>query len=175
MLKLEERTTEFADTLQSAASMFNGWKSDHVKLVSKVASTSEAMSRSEKDVAQLRVEVASKSQNHDKLVSKVASTSEAMSRLEKDMAQLRVQVASNSQKSLHHRSRSPIFRGHGKQHVRKGDIVWLCPRPGGKPTLKRYVVATNGRFSELSYDKAGKLPHGRSVRNEDLFVQRPCR
>ena len=51
----------------------------------------------------------------------------------------------------------------------------MSPRPGGEPTLKRYVVSTNGRFSELSDDKAGKVPHGHSVRNEDLFVQRSRR
>ena len=147
VLKLQERTTEFTGTLQSVASMVNGWKSDH-----------------------------------DKLVGKVASTSEAMSHLEKEVAQLRAEVASKSKKSLRNRSRSPIVRCHctlarlhGKQHLRKGDIVWICPRSGGEPTLKRYVVATNGRFSELSNDKAGKVPHGHSVRNEDLFVQRSCR
>ena len=147
VLQLQDRTTEFAATLQSVTSMVNGWKSDH-----------------------------------DKLVSKVSSTSEAMSQLEKDVAQLRVEVASKSQKSIRNRSRSPIGRCrctlgrlHGKQHLRKGDVVWICPRPGGEPTLKRYVVATNGRFSELCNDKAGKVSHGKSVRNEDLFVQRSCR
>ena len=147
VLKLKDRTTEFADTLQSVTSMVDVWKSDH-----------------------------------DKLVSKVASTSEAMSHLEKDVAQLRAEVASNSKKSVRIRSRSPIVRCHctlgrlhGKQHLRKGDIVWMSPRPGREPTLKRYVVSTNGRFSELSNDKAGKVPHGHSVRNEDLFVQRYCR
>lgn len=147
VLELKDRTTQFAGALQSVASMVNGWKSDH-----------------------------------DKLVSKVASTSEAMLQLEKDVAQLRVEVASKSKKSIRNRSRSPIVRGHctlgrlhGKQHLRKGDIVWICARPGGEPTLKRYVVSTNGRFSELSNDKAGKVPHGHSVRNEDLFVQRSRR
>ena len=147
VLKLKDRTTEFAGTLQSVASMVNGWKSDQ-----------------------------------DKLVSKVDSTSEAMLHLERDVAQLRMEVASKSKKSHRHRSRSPLLRCHctlgrvhGKEYLRKGDVVWLCPRSGGEPTLKRCVVATNGRYSVLSNDKAGKVPHGNAVRTEDLFVQRSCR
>ena len=146
VLKLKDRTTEFAGTLQSVTSMVNVWKLDH-----------------------------------DKLVSKVASTSEAMSNLEKNVAQLRVEVASNSKKYIRNRSRSPMVRYHckhgrlhGEQYFRKGDIVWICPRPGGEPTLKRYVVATNGRFSELSNDKAGKVPHGHTVRNQELFIKSSC-
>ena len=149
VFKLESTTTEIANTLSNITAVVNGWKS-----------------------------------GQDKLANQVHATAEHVVLLQKEMVQLRSEVAAKSIKRVHSRSRSPLSRCCHCSFLRfdrkidnklqKGDEVWPSPRHGGRPTVKRYIFATNGRSSELSNDKAGRVRCGDFVRNENLFIKSVC-
>ena len=149
MLNLESTTTNIVTTLSTLTGVVDGWKLDQ-----------------------------------EKLVSKVNATADNLAQLQKEMVQLRSEVVAESSKRVYVRSRSPLHRccycsivrfdRKTDNKLQKGDSVWLVPRPGASPTLKRYVVAANGRFSQLSTDKAGRVRCGERVCNEELFIKSGC-
>lgn len=146
--KLESATTEIVKTLSTVTILVNGWKSDSEKIASRVDATDEQLVQLQKEVVQLRSEVAAK-----------------------------------SSKRGFARSRTPLSRCHCSivrfnrnmdRILQKGDEVWMVPRHGREPTLKRYVLGTNGRSSELSHDRAGRVRLNDLVRNEELFIKSVC-
>ena len=149
MLNLESTTTNIVTTLSTLTGVVDGWKLDQ-----------------------------------EKLVSKVNATADNLAQLQREMVQLRSEVAAKSIKRVHSRSRSPLSRCCHCSFLRfdrkidnklqKGDEVWPSSRHGGRPTVKRYIFATNGRSSELSNDKAGRVRCGDFVRNENLFIKSVC-
>ena len=146
VFELQEKHAKAVNTLDNLASVVAGWKSDQEKIAGTVAATNAS-------VAQLRQE----------------------------FEQFRNEVGARPSKCPRKRSRS---RGRGGCHcaivrynhqtdrpLRRGDQVFLRPRRGGEPTLKRYFFAGNGGgFSQLSNDKAGKVRHGR-VSNHEMFIK----
>ena len=146
--KLESATTEIVKTLSTVTILVNGWKSDS-----------------------------------EKIESRVDAADEKLLQLQNDMVELSSEVAAKPSKRGLARSRTPMLRCHCSivrfnrnvdRTLQKGDEVWMVPRHGREPTLKRYVLATNGRSSELSQDRAGRVRLHDLVHNEELFIKRVC-
>ena len=115
-----------------------------------------------------------------KIADKVEATCASVAQLKKEIEELR-RGADARPKCPRKRSRSrgrggchcPIVRYNDQtdRRLKRGDEVFLRPRHGGEPTLKRYFVSVNGRgFSQLSNDKAGFIRYGR-VSNHELFIK----
>ena len=145
---LQENHAKVTKTLDNLTSVVAGWKSDQ-----------------------------------DRLASKVDATAEGVAQLKKEFEEFRRQADARPSKCPRQRSRSPgrggchcaIGRYNEKRDglLRKGDEVWLCPRHGGEPKLKRYFIAMNRcGFSELSNDRGGKVKHGSAVRKHEIFIKR---
>ena len=129
--KLESATTEVIKTFSTVTTPVNGWKSDS-----------------------------------EKIASRVDAADEKLLQLQNDMVKLRSDVAAKPSKRGLARSRTPMLRCHCStvrfnrnvdKSFQKGDEVWMVPRHGREPTLKRYVLGTNGRSSELSQDRLGRI------------------
>ena len=146
MFDLQENHAKATKTLDDLASVVAGWKSDQ-----------------------------------DQLASKVDARTDSVAQLKNEFEELRQEVGARPSKWLHQRSRS---RGRGGCHcaivrynfrkdhrLKRGDEVFLLPRNGGAPTLKRYFLTVDGGgFSQLSNDKAGRVRHGR-VNNHEMFIK----
>jgi len=114
--------------------------------------------------------------NSETIASRVDATDEKLLQLQNDVVKLRSEVAAKASKRGLARSRTPLMRFNRNidRTLQKGDEVWMVPRHGREPTLKRYVLGTNGRSSELSHDRTGRVRLHDLVRNEELFIKSVC-
>ena len=151
MFELQDKHAKATKTLDNLAVVVAGWKSDLDK-------------------------------QHHELASTVDATADSLVQLEKKFDQLCDEVGARPSKCQRNRSRSrgrggchcAIVRYNGQtdRRLKRGDEVFLRPRHGGEPTLKRYFFKMNRcGFSELSTDKAGKVRFEPAVRKHEMFIK----